>query len=349
MTNHNFEKAQIKFVLCVLGNVKKQTEPYKQGIIQFFILVGFKGKWVMRFGFIFISVIFILSACSSGPSESEFAPKIGDIETTIVHFHPSYYLKTPSKVQRTIGFTVSVTVSDPDGLVNVDEIYVRDINNNKRWTLYNSADANPIERCFEGDDLYSCSFYSPVLTDQIYLKGYEIVAVDLHGYTTRKSFEFKLPAGEVVVDEEFVYSESFPIEDRTINSFKGLEAMTIAGNALLFTLDDVAQTLSVEFETSDPRVLNYGLEFYDDSVEPILIGEVSTEVSSINPAQINQYGKTEVVIRWDEIVFKDGFDGNYINGLHVILFDQSTISTQGNILGKWFNYAGYSEFITLAP
>ena len=38
-----------------------------------------------------------------------------------------------------------------------------------------------------------------------------------------------------------------------------------------------------------------------------------------------------------------------IHGLHVVLFDEATASTQLEIESEWFNYRGYSEFITLAP
>ena len=37
------------------------------------------------------------------------------------------------------------------------------------------------------------------------------------------------------------------------------------------------------------------------------------------------------------------------NGLHVVLFDEATESTQLDVESKWFNYRGYSELITLVP
>ena len=79
----------------------------------------------------------LISACSSGPSESEFAPKIGDIETSIIHSHPSYYSHLPTEEQRTIGFVVSVSVTDPDGSDDITDIYISH-NNGKRSFLRSS-------------------------------------------------------------------------------------------------------------------------------------------------------------------------------------------------------------------
>lgn len=312
----------------------------------------------MRFilGFVFFSITLAITACSSGPSEDEFAPKIGDIYTDIAHFHPTFYSKWPSQDQRTIAFTVSATVSDPDGLINMKEIYVLDLNSQWKWYLYSSADANPSSRCYKGNNIFECRFYSTDREDYVGLKGYELVAVDLHGYATSKSFELKLPAGELAVDETFVYSDEFwngPNNSIDGVGIAGLEVMTIANNDMVFTSDlaDKDKIIHVEFESKDDRnlVQNYAFALYDNSDEPKLVGEVRFNSLSIKNKPIVLGEKTIVDIPLTEIEFADGFTANDIDGLHVVLLDAPTTWTQGDVAGKWFNYLGYSEFITLTP
>lgn len=308
------------------------------------------------FGFVFLSITLILSACSSGPGEEEFAPKIGDIYTDIAHFHPTFYSKWPSHDQITIGFTVSASITDPDGLVNIKEIYVLDLNNDWRWTLYDSSDANPLSRCYEGNNIFECRFYSKDRDDYVNLEGYEIVAVDLHGYITRKPFDLKLPGGNIATNETYVYSDVFlngPNNSIQGIGIAGLEVMTIENNAMVFTLDlnNEDKLLHIEFESKDARglVQNYGLSLYDNSDEPKLVGEVRYDASSINKSPIVINGKTLVDIPLADIDFKGEFTANDIHGLHVVLFDMPTVWTQADVVSKWFNYLGYSELITLAP
>jgi hypothetical protein len=302
----------------------------------------------MRFGlgFLILSSIFILTACTSGPSEDEFAPEIGDIYSTIIHYHPNFYSDLLSEDPRTIEFIISVSVTDPDGSDDITDIYLYDKNNNiNRYFLRSSVLSSKYDCSKPAGDLLECSFYSSDQPDNIDLSGYEIVAVDRHGYSSNKSFEFKLPAGVEVEDQEFVYSDVF--SGGTNNGIAGLEVMTIADNDMVFSLDEVE--LHVEFTSEDPRVREYALELYDDATPPKFIGEVAFDTIVIQANEISSGVQTLVNIPLSQINFIDGNIASNISGLHIVLFDQSTVSTQLEVQSEWFNYRGYSEFITLAP
>jgi hypothetical protein len=183
----------------------------------------------------------MLTACTSGPSEDEFAPKIGEINTRIMHFHPSAYEHKPEAEQRTIGFIIRVSVTDPDGLGNITEVYIKDANHNpvRYRILKNNSTLNENADCKQTNEVIECSFYDSDFPDEMPLTGYELVAVDLHTYKSSKAFEFKLPAGEALEFEEFVYSDEYLLNGGgTPNGVLGLEAMSIVDNSMLFTLDD---------------------------------------------------------------------------------------------------------------
>tara|TARA_R110002167_G_scaffold58959_7_gene166970 strand:+ start:1656 stop:2567 length:912 start_codon:yes stop_codon:yes gene_type:complete len=295
--------------------------------------------------FIFFGLTLILSACSSGPSEEEFSPKIGDIDTSIIHYHTSVYSNELIEEQRTIGFIIRVKVTDPDGLGDITSIYIYDKTNDSYFILKDKSELNPKADCFQIQEIIECSFYSKDHPDEMNLTGYELVAVDFHGYVSRKTFEFKLPAGGVVGDEETVCSDELfcgpPL------GVKGLEVMTIDNNDMIFTFD--GQDLHIEFvsKDDDDKVKEYGLSIYDDSSIPVLVGEVSFDSLAIKAAPIVTQVKTEVDIPFTQIEFEDGFDKSDIYGLHVVLFDKATTSTLQSTTGRWFNYYGFSEFITL--
>ena len=101
--------------------------------------------------------------------------------------------------------------------------------------------------------------------------------------------------------------------------------------------------------STDDRVEEYGLSLYNDDAEPVLIGEVAFDSSAIQGAPIVFGNKTIVDIPWGQVEFENGFGKSNIKGLHIVLFDKATTSTLQDVTGKWFNYSGYSEFISLAP
>ncbi|MFT6031275.1 MAG: hypothetical protein ACI8O8_003025 [Oleiphilaceae bacterium] len=299
----------------------------------------------MRFGlgFLILSSIFILTACTSGPSEDEFTPEIGDIQTAIVHSHPSAHAQTD--YQRTIDIVVRVTVTDPDGWDDITDIYIHDKNDDTKWKLKEASQLNLNADCKKTLSVIECSFYSRDQPDTLQLLGYEMVAVDRNGYSSSKVFEFKLPSGAEVEDQEFVYSDVF--SGGTNNGIAGLEVMTIADNDMVFSLDEVE--LHVEFTSEDPRIREYALELYDDATPPKFIGEVAFDTIVIQANEISSGVQTLVNIPLSQINFIDGNIASNIFGLHIVLFDQSTVSTQLEVQSEWFNYRGYSDFITLAP
>ena len=304
--------------------------------------------------FVRLSLLFcffsMLAACTSGPSEDEFAPKIGEINTRIMHFHPSAYEHKPETERRTIGFIIRASVTDPDGLGNITEVYIKDSNHDpvRYRILKNNSTLNEDADCKQTDEVIECSFYYSDFPDEMPLTGYELVAVDLHTYKSSKAFEFKLPAGEEVELEEFVYSDSYL--GGAPNGIAGLEVMSITGSNMLFTLDDLDEgPLHLEFEVTDSRAVKYGVSLYDNTEARNLVGQIPYNAPSIQAAQIVEDGITSVDIPLTEIDFEDGFNVSDIYGLHVVLFDQPVASSQLEVQSNWFNYSGYSEFITLNP
>lgn len=295
------------------------------------------------FGFIFLGVTLILSACSSGPSADEFSPKIGEIDTTITHHHSSH---KPEK-ERSISFIARVSVTDPDGLGDITNIYIHNKNNNSYFIFKNNSKLNSDADCFQEQAIIECVFSTKEYPDEMNLRGYDLVAVDFHGYVSRKSFEFKLPNGIAVDDEEFVYSDEYL--GGTPNGIKGLEVMTIANNQMVFTFDE--QYLHIEFVSNDEedRVKEYGVSLYNDAAVREHVATVSFDESAIQEAPIESGIKTIVDIPLNQVVFEDGFGKSNIKGLHIVLFDEATTSNLQDVTGKWFNYSAYSEFIPLAP
>ena len=255
----------------------------------------------MRFvlSFIFLGLTLILSACTSGPSEDEFSPKIGEIDTSITHYHPSAYSHKPADEQRTIGFIARVSITDPDGLGDITNIYIYDKNNDSYFILKDKSKLNADADCFQVQEIIECSFYSKAHPDDMNLTGYELVAVDFHGYSSRKSFQFKLPAGAAVDTEEFVYSDEF--QGGTPNGIEGLEVMTIDNNDMVFTLDD--QKLHIEFVSNDDRVQEYGVSLYNAESEAI--GEVAFDSAAIKAARVVPGAPTSVDIPLNQIEYED--------------------------------------------
>ena len=310
----------------------------------FIELLNLIRECVMRFvlSFIFLGLTLVLSACTSGPSESEFSPKIGDIDTSIRHYHPSAYSHKPTDEQRTIGFIARVSVTDPDGLGDITNIYIYDKNNDSYFILKDKSKLNADADCFQVNSIIECSFYSKDHPNDMNLTGYDLVAVDFHGYVSRKSFEFKLPAGAAVDTEEFVYSDEF--QGGTSNGIPGLEVMTIDNNDLVSTLDE--QKIHIEFVSTDDRVEKYGLSLYNETSE--YIGKVAFDSAAIESVPVVPGAPTSVDIPLNQVEYEDGFDETDIFGLHIVLFDQATTSVLQDVTGQWFNYSGYSEFIPLA-
>lgn len=287
----------------------------------------------------------IMAGCSSGPSESEFAPKIGQIETTITHTHPSAHQHLTSAEQRTISFTIRVSITDPDGLGDITTVYIRDKSHNSYWILKDHSELNENADCIQSDEIITCTFYSSERPDEIELSGYELVAADLHTYQTSKEFEFKLPAGDLIDNEEFVYSATYT--GGTPNGIPALEAMNEVDNALVFNVDFDAEIMHVKFETTDDRAKHYGISLYDSTADKSLVGKVVYDSVAISNNPIVFGEKTILDIPFSNISFETGYDQEDIYGAHIVLLDTPVDSDQLEVESKWFNYSGFSELLTL--
>jgi len=296
--------------------------------------------------FIIFSLFFILTACSGGSSPSD-SPKIGEIYTDIYHEHSSFYDKWNMTPNRTIRFTVSVNITDPQGVENLKDVYIED-QNNWYWNLLGGPDNLSLDECYyESNDIFKCRFYSSSQLDSIMLKNWELVAEDIQGNVTRKSFNFLLPGGDQLDDELFVYSSEYT--GSTGEGVLALEAMSITNNNMVFTSSPGTQSFHIEFETTDNRAKHYGFAFYEGSSELDYIGDTCLCSPSIESKPITLGQKVTMDLPWSEIDFDQGYDASDIQGLHIKLYDSPVDWGITNGTDSWFNYISHSEFITLVP
>lgn len=338
-------------MLCVLVMLKIQTKNYQQGIIHVFILLNVIRECAMRLvlGFIFLGITLILSACSSGPGIDEFAPKIGEISTTISH----HYSEDPQD-EYTISFIIRANVTDPDGLDDITGIYVVDKNNEGNddhfRILKDKSELSSTTDCFQDREIIECSFYPKELDNlhDLNLAEYELVAVDRHNYSSRKSFKFKLPDGIKATTEEFVYSESSSRDKES--GIAALEVMTVADNNLKFVLDTVEESLQIDFTSNDARASNYAIALYDDSDVPKLIGNIRFDSQIIQKATIKFEEPTVLAVPGETVIeslLEEGYTFLDIGGLKITLLDLPTTSSLQEVTNSWFNYQGVSEFVPI--
>jgi hypothetical protein len=303
--------------------------------------------------FVMISLMALLIAgCGSGDGSSVGSDadtlKIGAVYTDILHQHQSFYDKWGATPNRTIRFTVSVNVIDPKGADNLSDLFVRDKVTGRKWDLLGGADDITRDECYIPDlDIYDCTFYSSISLHRVNLKNWEIVAENKQGEITSKDFEFLLPGGDSVIDEQFVYSSTH--SGSTLNGIAALEAMTIADNGIKFSSNSGSQSFHIEFESMDSRATNYGFAFYDGTANIDYIGEVIANSPSIESMPIIRGQKTVIDIPWSEVSLYDSATITDINGLHIRLLDEPIERIERFDDGIWFNYESFSEFVTLSP
>jgi hypothetical protein len=298
-------------------------------------------RFVVRL--IFIGFTVIISACSSGPGEDEFAPKIGDIDTVITHHYSN------NSEEYTLSFTVRARISDPDGLDDITGVYVYDRNNEDNTDRYrilkDRSELSSATDCFQEMEIIECTFYPKEQLHDLELDGYELVAVDRHSYSSRKAFEFKLPAGVEVTNEKFVYSD-MSVNNNEDFGVPALEVMTIADNNLEFVLDTQTESLQIEFTSkNDVRVKEYAISIYDDSSEPVLISTIKFDSEIIQTAEVVSGNPTVLNIPTENLEIKESYTALDIGGLYITLLDQPSTSTLQEVSGNWFNYKGISEFV----
>lgn len=288
-----------------------------------------------------------LSACSSGPGEDKFAPEILAVYSNIIHRHPSFYAKWPERTQRSIDFYFSVNVSDPQGIGDILNVYVRDMNENYVWTLFDASQANPWKDCYRGAGVFECRLYPENHLDYTNLKNLEVVVKDRRGYTRRQGFSHLLADGEQPDTERFVYSSQFT--GNTTNGYPALGVMTILDNHMVFTANPGTQSFHVEFTVTDSRASNYSLDFYDDTDDANYLGSAPVNSGSIESQPI-VFGQTTVIdIPWSEIDFESVYSVEDIKQMHITLYDNPIpwiINNKDE--GEWYNHLATSQVIALS-
>jgi len=287
------------------------------------------------------TLTFLLTGCSgSGSSDSL---KVGNISTDIVHYHPSFYGKWDVTPNRSIRFTVSVSINDSKGTDNLSDLYFHDKVNDRYFDMLGGPDNLTKEECYYSDfDVFECRYYSSINLDRVNLSNWEVVVENKQGKSSRKDFEFLLPNGDLVNDEQFVYSSIY--NDSTNSGIAALEAMTTANNGLVFSSNPGSQSFHIEFENKDNRATHYSFAFYDATSDISNIAKVGSNSPSIESMPIIQDQKTSIDIPWSEITLYDNATINDINGLHIKLYDEPIEWLNDEL---WFNYISYSEFLIL--
>ncbi len=288
-----------------------------------------------------------LSACSSGPGEEKFAPKILSVYTDVIHTHPSFYEKWPTSELRTLEFTLSLDIEDPQGLSDILKVYIKDLNEDWSWGLFSANDASPYNRCYKESGNFTCQFFLGERPDYLNIHNLEIVVQDKSGYTDTQRISFRLAGGEQADGQRFIYSAEYTGD--TTGGYPALEAMTIADNALLFTADSGTQSFHIEFATSDVRAKEYSLVFYDNTSNPNIVGHALLNTSSIQSHPIIPGQTTTLELPWSEITFYSGFAADDITAMDITLFDNPIPWVVNDInKGIWFNHLATSELVQLS-
>jgi len=297
---------------------------------------------------IYFFLYLCLSACESneGPISSQNAPVIGQIQTNITHYHPSYFDKWDDEIKRTIDYSFAVKMSDPQGLGNIYHLLAMDTAREEYHALlggelefYTLSDW--YQDYFKGFERTVYNIYSP---DRVNLKNWSMYAVDRQNNQTTRDFEFTLPDGEPVLDEQYVYSSIY--ENPDIEGIPGLEAMSISENSLSIVSNLETESYTIEFEVSDARAKNYALWFFNSGINPDEIGTVDQFSSSIvsNPIVLGQ--KVSMQLPWSEIQIKQNYSVEDVFGVHIVLLDEPV---EFKFLEHELrsSYLGVSEYLTL--
>ena len=273
---------------------------------------------------IYLFLYLCLSACESneGPSNSQSSPKVGQIQTNITHYHSSYFDKWDDKINRTIDYSFAVTVSDPQGLGNIYHLLAMDNAREEYHALvggelefYTLSDW--YQHYFKGFERNVYNIYSP---DRVNLKNWTMYVVDSENNQVFHDFEFTLPDGEPVLDEQYVYSSAY--ENPGFEGVPGLEAMSISENSLSIISNPETESYIIEFEVNDTRAKNYAIWFFDGDVNPNKIATVDQFSASIVSNPIVHGHKVSMQLPWSEIQIKQDYSVEDVFGVHIVLLDE---------------------------
>jgi len=288
-----------------------------------------------------------LGACVSNEGGDQ-DPTIGEVQTNIIHYHPSYAAKWPDGAQRTIDYTFALQANDPQGLDDILHLWAVDTYTalgQYHAIVGGSVQFYPVDVWYQADfQGFERRVYNLFSLDRVNLKTWHIESIDHDGNNTQRSFEFTLPDGEPLVDQQYVYSSTY--ENPTENGVAALEAMTIADNGLSIIADEASESYTIEFTVSDDRAKNYALWFYDNAESPVEIGVVDQLSLSITSSPIVLGEKTTLQLPWSEIQLKDGYSIEDVFGVHVVLKDEP-VAFKFLVNELWSTYYGVSEYLVL--
>lgn len=309
-------------------------------------MFGFK-----RFNLIILVVLtLMLSACGGSSTNSEdvttkTAPEISSIYTDIIHYHPSFWEKWNISPTKGIKITFSFRVDDPDGLSDIDDIYVRNYVNDDNYDIYSGPNNVPLERFYNSRlNIFEGTFYTYGSLNRVDLRNWVVIASDKSGNITEREFEFTLPNEELASDSDYVYSDQY--SSPGYNGVAAMEAMTISDNKLSLVSNPGTQSFNIKFQTNDDRASHYSIVFYGSAPNYQYLGMASQSSPSIVSTPIVTGEQTSLDLPWSEIYFIDNAQATDVHGAHVVLFNEPI---ENDFIENyiWYSFLAYSEYFTL--
>ena len=309
-------------------------------------MFGFKSFNLIKL----VVLTFLLSACGGSSKNSEdvninTAPEISSIYTDIIHYHPSFWEKWNILPTRGIQITFSFRVDDPDGLSDIDDIYVRNYVNDDDYDIYSGPNNVPLEKFYNSRlNKFEGTFYTYGSLDRVDLRNWVVVASDKSGNVTERQFEFSLSNYELVSHSDYVYSDQYSSPGS--NGVAAMEAMTISDNNLALESNAGTQSFNIKFQTNDDRASHYAIAFYGSAPNYQYLGWANPISPSIVSTSIVTGELTSLDLPWSEIYFIDGAQPIHVNGVHVILYNEP-IGNDFIENHTWYSFLAYSEYFTL--
>lgn len=301
-------------------------------------------------------VVVILSACGSSGSSSQgivdsSAPQFSEVQVDIIHYHPSFWQKWSSSPERGVQITFEFQVTDPDGLSDIAEVYVLNLQTDDYYEIYGGPNNVPLESHYNSlSNSFSARFYTWLgpeggsIKEFVTLTDWVVIAVDAEGNITEQEFEFTLPDHALALEEHYVYSDLYTSPDYF--GIPALEAMSISDNRLSLENQIDTQSFNIQFRTKDYRAMEYVIEFYGTAPDYPYLGTVSTKSPSLVSTPIVTGMLTNVDLPYSEIGFIDGAQSSDVGGIHIVLLNEPVDHAFNENL-IWYSYMSFSEFVPL--
>jgi len=296
------------------------------------------------------TLIILLSACGSDSvpdpeTENSSAPKISRVYSDVTHYHPSFWDKWGEPSTRGLLQSFNFKVEDPEGLSNIQDIYIYNYVYQRYYIISGGRDNIPLEAFYRTSSQdFSVSFFTLNSQERAELKNWRVVAIDKEGNVSEREFEFVLPNSEPLDGESYAYSAQYSSPD--FGGIAALEVMTIDDSGLAIEADPGSQSFNIKFRTIDERASNYSIAFYGAAPEYKYLGWVSQRSPSVVSQPIITGQQTSLDLPWSEIYFEDGDQPDDISGVHITLYNDPV---DNEFLENyiWFSYLAYSEYFTL--